>query len=103
MKEIEEQKRLMPMMVFDNIRADSTAYHEDTQTITYYYTLLNEADSPFSEMELADTKERLLSVVREAKGLQAHRQQRITMCYVYCSAQTTQELARILITPDMYK
>lgn len=102
-KEIEEQNRLMPMMVNANSRADSIVFKQDTHTIIYYYTFFNEADRLFSKLEIENFTQQLSSEIKQTQGMENHRKQKLEIHYVYHSQRTNEEIAKIIITPSMYQ
>lgn len=102
-KEAEEQNRLCPMMIDSYTRVDSIRYTTTDNAFHYYYTLVGEADN----IEVANRKREELQAqlpieIKQATGLTIHRNNHVTMEYIYFSDSSGNELFRVVVTPDMY-
>lgn len=100
-KEVEEQNRLLPMMVDAYTRIDSIRYADNA--FFYFYTLLNAADRVISEWERKELSDKMLKEIKSAAGMKLHRDHKVTMNYIYLSETTGEELFKIHITPEMYQ
>lgn len=102
-KEAEEQDRLCPMMIDNYTRADSIRYTTIDNTFHYYYTLMGDADNvQIAYQKREELQEQLPVEIKQAAGLTIHRNNHVTMEYVYFSDSSGNELFRVVVTPDMY-
>lgn len=91
------------MMVDLQTRMDSTRYHKEKLTFSYYYTLKDVyRDSLFLAQTPAEMEVNMIEALRNSAEFRAYQAAGITMQYVYFAAETGKELFRIDIPANRY-
>ena len=88
-------------MVTDSMRIDSILFSEETNTLGYYYTILN--DSIVLNCNYNKTQKDIASEIKRNPSMADFRNRKMIFEYIYISDKSKDVLLKVVIPESMYK
>ena len=90
----EKTNQSCPTRMNETITLDSTRYDEQTNTVSYFYNVTGELDSPtYMNTHYATFKQALQEAVDNSVDMEAYRKFGTTINYIYFSESSKKKLA----------
>ena len=95
----EKANRSCPTRLNESITLDSTSYNEKNNTVSYFYSVTGELDSPaYMKANYATFKQALQDAVDNSVDMEEYRQFGTSIQYVYFSGSNKERLAEFSFT-----
>jgi hypothetical protein len=100
-KLIEIQNRQLPKMLTPGLRIDSMAFSAETNTLKYFYTMLN--DSVALNCDYPEVQEKIAGEIKKSRTMAVFRDRKVTFEYIYVSGRSKEILLNVAVPKSMYK
>lgn len=80
---------------------DSVVFFDETNTIKYYYTVLN--DSVALVCDYPEAQKKIAKEIKKSHQMAVFRDQKMTFEYIYISDKSREILLNVVISESMYK
>jgi hypothetical protein len=100
-KLVDGQNRQLPKMLTPEMRIDSMVFFVETNTLKYYYTVLN--DSVVLDYDYPEAQRTIAGEIKKYRPMTVFRDQKMTFEYIYVSDRSRKILLNVVIPESMYK
>ena len=100
-REVEKHNRQLPKMLTDALQIDSILFSRKTNTLEYYYTVLD--DSIILNCDYNKTQRDMALAIKKTPAMATFRNQKMTFEYIYLSNTGKNIVLKIIIPENMYR
>lgn len=102
-KEIEKLNRNLPQIVNDVLRIDSLILNRSTNTLSYYYTLMDDSCKDIVINDYDATQKSMAIEIKKSPQMALFKEQKMSFEYYYISNKEKSIVAKVVIKEEMYR